>query len=66
MTQIDAQKLGELAQAGRSEPLQPISGAKTVFHVENLSVRYSGNLALNRVSLDIVENSVTAFIGPSG
>ena len=66
MTQIDAQKLGALAQAGRGEPLEPISGAKTVFHVEGLSVRYSGNLALNGVSLDIFENSVTAFIGPSG
>ena len=63
MTQIDAQKIGALAQ---SEPSEPIAGRKTVFHVEGLSVRYSGNLALNGVSLDIFENSVTAFIGPSG
>ena len=63
MTQIDAQKLGALAQ---SESPDATGGRKTVFGVDSLSVRYSGNLALNGVSLDIFENSVTAFIGPSG
>ena len=63
MTQIDAQKLGALAQ---SESPEQTAGRKTVFHVDDLSVRYSANLALNGVSLDIFENSVTAFIGPSG
>jgi len=66
MTQIDAQKLGSLATAGRVEGELPETAGKTVFHVDNLSVRYSGNLALRGVSLDIYENSVTAFIGPSG
>ena len=68
MTQIDAQKIGALAQGqrGDGEQLERASAGKTVFHVEGLSVRYSGNLALNGVSLDIFENSVTAFIGPSG
>ena len=68
MTQIDAQKLGALAQGqrGDGEQLERASAGKTVFHVDGLSVRYSGNLALNGVSLDIFENSVTAFIGPSG
>ena len=63
MTQIDAQKLGALAQ---TESPEPTAGRNTVFHVDDLSVSYSGNLALNSVSLDIFENSVTAFIGPSG
>jgi len=38
----------------------------TVFTVEDLSVTYSGNLALKGVTLDIQKNFVTAFIGPSG
>ncbi len=63
MTQIDAQKLGALAQ---SELPEATAGRKTVFGVDGLSVRYAGNLALSSVSLDIFENSVTAFIGPSG
>jgi phosphate transport system ATP-binding protein len=63
MTQIDAQKLGALA---KSTSPDPTAGRKTVFDVDRLSVSYAGNLALNSVSLDIFENSVTAFIGPSG
>ena len=63
MTQIDATKLGALAQ---SELPEATAGRKTVFGVDGLSVSYSGNVALNSVSLDIFENSVTAFIGPSG
>ena len=63
MTQIDAQKLGALA---RNEQPELPSEARVVFHVDGLSVSYAGNLALNGVSLDIFENSVTAFIGPSG
>jgi len=58
---IDSGKLGELAATtpdGR--------GAETVFTVEDLSVTYSGNLALSDVTLDIQKNFVTAFIGPSG
>ena len=54
-------KLGELAATtpdGR--------GAETVFTVKDLSVTYSGNLALSDVTLDIQKNFVTAFIGPSG
>ncbi len=34
--------------------------------VKNLSLRYGTNLALKRVSMDIPEKMVTAFIGPSG
>jgi len=63
MTQIDAQKLGALAQA--EHPGQGTEG-EAVFRVTDLSVSYSGNVALKGVSLDIYKNSVTAFIGPSG
>ena len=37
-----------------------------VFEVSDLSVAYSGKLAVSEVSLPIYENFVTAFIGPSG
>ncbi len=57
---IDSGKLGELATTPDGR------GAETVFTVEDLSVTYSGNLALNDVTLDIRKNFVTAFIGPSG
>ncbi len=43
-----------------------IDGRKTVFAVNDLSVSYSGNVALKDVTLDIHENTVMAFIGPSG
>jgi phosphate transport system ATP-binding protein len=57
---IDSGKLGELASTPDGR------GAETVFTVKDLSVTYSGNLALDDVTLDIQKNFVTAFIGPSG
>ena len=57
---IDSGKLGSLAAAPDGR------GAETVFTVRDLSVAYSGNVALKGVDLDIQKNFVTAFIGPSG
>ena len=57
---IDSGKLGELAATPDGR------GAETVFAVDDLSVTYSGNLALKGVTLEIQKNFVTAFIGPSG
>jgi phosphate transport system ATP-binding protein len=60
-TRIDSSKLGELAglsTAGR--------GTEVVFDVGDLSVSYSGNLALDQVTMQVRKNFVTAFIGPSG
>ena len=57
---IDSGKLGELATTPDGR------GAETVFAVNDLSVLYSGNLALQGVDLEIRKNFVTAFIGPSG
>jgi len=57
---IDSGKLGELAATPDGR------GVETVFAVSDLSVLYSGNLALRGVTLDIRKNFVTAFIGPSG
>lgn len=37
-----------------------------VIQVENLSLRYAGKTALNKVTLDIYRGCITALIGPSG
>jgi phosphate transport system ATP-binding protein len=39
---------------------------EVVFDVRDLGVSYSGNQALEGVSLEVYRNFVTAFIGPSG
>jgi phosphate transport system ATP-binding protein len=39
---------------------------KTKIHIENLKLWYGQAEALHGITLDIPENSVTAFIGPSG
>ena len=44
----------------------PQESREVVFDVEDLGVAYSGNKALQDVSLEIYKNFVTAFIGPSG
>jgi phosphate transport system ATP-binding protein len=57
---IDSGKLAELAASPDGR------GAETVFAVSDLTVTYSGNVALKGVDLDVRKNFVTAFIGPSG
>ena len=60
---IDSSRIAEVALGtGRAE----LERREKVFHVGDLSVAYSGNLALDGVTLDIYKNTVTAFIGPSG
>jgi phosphate transport system ATP-binding protein len=46
--------------------LPPRESREVVFDVDDLGVAYSGNKALQEVSLEIYKNFVTAFIGPSG
>jgi phosphate transport system ATP-binding protein len=58
--QIDSEKLGALAVSPDGR------GAETVFDIHDLTVSYSGNVALSDVTLEIRKNFVTAFIGPSG
>ena len=41
-------------------------GAKTVFDIENLTVRYDGKAAVKEISMGIHEKEITALIGPSG
>ena len=59
---IDSARIAEVAQP----VAQDGRGRETVFDVEGLAVSYSGNVALDDVTLDIRKNFVTAFIGPSG
>ena len=55
-----------MAQAAQAAPAPDLERRTKVFEVEGLSVAYNGKLALDGATLDIAENSVTAFIGPSG
>jgi phosphate transport system ATP-binding protein len=41
-------------------------GTEVVFDVADLAVTYSGNVALDGVTMQVRKNFVTAFIGPSG
>jgi phosphate transport system ATP-binding protein len=43
-----------------------IEGAKTVFDLEGLTVRYDGKPAVKDISMAVHENEITALIGPSG
>jgi phosphate transport system ATP-binding protein len=49
-------------QSERPEP----ASREVVFDVKDLGVSYNGKPALERVSLEIYRNHITAFIGPSG
>jgi phosphate transport system ATP-binding protein len=60
---IDSSKIAEVAIGSTREELER---RQRVFEVRDLSVAYGGALALAGVSLNVYENSVTAFIGPSG
>ncbi len=50
----------------QARPLPAKEFREVVFDVKELGVSYSGNQALEGVSLEIYRNFVTAFIGPSG
>jgi phosphate transport system ATP-binding protein len=52
--------------AAREQTLPPKEFREVVFDVKDLGVSYSGNQALQGVSLEVYRNFVTAFIGPSG
>ena len=43
-----------------------VQGAKTIFDLQNLTVRYDGKPAVRDISMGIHENEITALIGPSG
>jgi phosphate transport system ATP-binding protein len=43
-----------------------VQGAKTIFDLEGLTVRYDGKPAVKDVTMGVHENEITALIGPSG
>jgi len=55
-----------IAQVSRGLERGEIERREKVFSVSGLGVSYSGKAALEDVTLDVHENTVTAFIGPSG
>jgi phosphate transport system ATP-binding protein len=59
---IDSARIGELA----SEAASDVRSRQVVFDIDDLTVSYSGSVALRNASLDVRKNAVTAFIGPSG
>jgi len=60
---IDASRIAEVTGGLDTSELEK---RKTVFAVKDVSVSYSGKVALKDVNLDIHEHTVTALIGPSG
>jgi phosphate transport system ATP-binding protein len=59
--QVDVSGVAEGVTHGHA-----IQGAKTVFDLEGLTVKYDGKAAVKDVSMGIHENEITALIGPSG
>jgi phosphate transport system ATP-binding protein len=59
---IDSARIGELASEGASD----VRSRDIVFDIDDLTVSYSGSVALRNATLDVRKNAVTAFIGPSG
>ena len=51
---------------GKITPPKPISGAKDVLSIKDLSVRYGNVVALDNISLVVPEGSVIGLIGPNG
>ena len=60
---IEPMSLAEIAKEHGDEG---VTNREAVFRVTDLSVSYSGNVAIRDVGLDVHKNAVTAFIGPSG
>jgi len=44
----------------------PPATREPIFQLKDVSVRYSGNLAVDGVTVDFFQNNITALIGPSG
>jgi len=56
---------GTVAEAHRPAG-RPPTAREPIFRLEDVSVRYSGKLAVDDVSLDFAHHQITALIGPSG
>lgn len=56
----------ELPTDPNREPVNSTTREECKMHIDELSVWYGAKQALHGVSLDVLENEVTALIGPSG
>ncbi len=63
MTQTDAVSITE---AGLAENITTFNDEDMVIEARDVSVRYSGKLAVENVSMQVPRHSVIALIGPSG
>jgi phosphate transport system ATP-binding protein len=63
---VMARSQAKLAEMATAHGTSPQEGRNAVFDLEDVSVMYGGDLAIQDVSMRIHENLVTAFIGPSG
>ena len=61
---IDSDRIAEVSVGATTR--RELERREKVFSVADLTVSYSGTIALAGVNLEIYKNSVTAFIGPSG
>jgi len=55
-----------LADIAKEHGDEGVTNREAVFQVKDVSVTYSGNVAIRDVNVDVYRNAVTAFIGPSG
>ena len=62
-TTIEPMSLADIAKVHGGED---VTNREAVFEVKDVSVAYSGNVAIRDVNLDVYKQAVTAFIGPSG
>ncbi len=48
------------------DPNKVVVAKEPIFELRDVSVRYGGNLAVDEVTVDFLQNNITALIGPSG
>jgi len=58
--------LSETVAGAREAPTATASLKPSIFELRDVSVRYGGKLAVSDVSVDFLQNNITALIGPSG
>jgi len=61
-----ARSQAQMAELAAKHGANPQEGKEVVLSLENVSVSYSGAVAIRDVQLNIHKSIVTAFIGPSG
>ena len=53
-------------QRSEQPPPPEVAAPASTFEIKNLSIWYGEKLAIDKVTLDVASNAVTAIIGPSG